>query len=95
MRILIATAGSRGDVAPYTGLGAELARAGHEVTLAATDGFAALAEGAGLGFRRLPADARAHGGAGGRRDLLRTAAAFVTELGRGFADAVADGTDLL
>ncbi|MFJ4322941.1 glycosyltransferase [Streptomyces tricolor] len=95
MRILIATAGSRGDVAPYTGLGAELARAGHEVTLAATDGFAALAEGAGLDFRRLPADARAHGGADGRRDLMRTAAAFVTELGRGFADAVADGTDLL
>ncbi|MFF8726688.1 glycosyltransferase [Streptomyces sp. NPDC015171] len=95
MRILIATAGSRGDVAPYTGLGAALARAGHEVTLAATDGFAPLAHGAGLGFRRLPGDPRAHGGPTGRRQLMRTAAAFVTELGRGFADAVAEGTDLL
>ncbi|WP_251096025.1 glycosyltransferase [Streptomyces sp. Caat 7-52] len=95
MRILIATAGSRGDVAPYTGVGAELARAGHEVTLAATDGFASLAQGAGLGFRRLPADPRAHGKPAGRRELMRTAAAFVTELGGGFADAVADGTDLL
>ncbi|WP_225825757.1 glycosyltransferase [Streptomyces naphthomycinicus] len=131
MRILIATAGSRGDVAPYTGLGAELARAGHEVTLAATEGFASLAHGAGLGFRRLPGDPRARGGAdgrgeredaggrrgsgggggrqgrgevrdrrgpggaGGRRELMRTAAAFVTELGRGFAEAVADGTELL
>ncbi|MYX45549.1 hypothetical protein GTW59_31550, partial [Streptomyces sp. SID89] len=27
------TAGSRGDVAPFTGLGHGLARAGHEVTL--------------------------------------------------------------
>ncbi|MFJ4578470.1 glycosyltransferase [Streptomyces echinatus] len=95
MRILIATAGSLGDVAPYTGIGAGLARAGHEVTLAATGGFASLVQDAGLGFRRLPADPRAHGKAGGRRELMRTAAAFVTELGRGFADAVADGTDLL
>ncbi|MEU6089360.1 glycosyltransferase [Streptomyces sp. NPDC047085] len=95
MRILIATAGSRGDVAPYTGLGVALAGAGHEVTLATTDTFAALAHDAGLGFTRLPADPRAHGGAGSGRELMRTAAAFVTELGRGFADAVAEGTDLL
>ncbi|WP_107071082.1 hypothetical protein [Streptomyces cyaneogriseus] len=36
MRILIAAAGSRGDVAPYTGLGAALRRAGYDVALAAT-----------------------------------------------------------
>ncbi|WBO62341.1 glycosyltransferase [Streptomyces camelliae] len=95
MRILIAAAGSRGDVAPYTGLGARLAAAGHEVTLAAGDTFAALADRAGLDFRRLPADPRAHGSAAGGRELMRTAASFVTELGRGFADAVAEGTDLL
>jgi len=40
MRIMIATAGLRGDVAPYTGLGAELRRAGHDVALATTDAFA-------------------------------------------------------
>ncbi|GGW46400.1 glycosyl transferase [Streptomyces lucensis JCM 4490] len=95
MRILIATAGSRGDVAPYTGLGARLARAGHEVTLATTEAFASLAHGAGLGFSPLPADPRAHGGAGGTRELMRTAAAFVTELGRGFAGAVSDDTELM
>ncbi|MHA4814897.1 glycosyltransferase [Streptomyces aculeolatus] len=118
MRILIAAAGSRGDVAPYTGLGAELRRAGHDVALAATDGFAPLVRGAGLEFRRLPADhrtgtggadgggadgagsgsggaARGGGGGPGKRELMRSAAAFVTELGRGFADAVAEGTDLL
>ncbi|URM89210.1 glycosyltransferase [Streptomyces sp. MRC013] len=95
MRIMIAAAGSRGDVAPYTGLGAALRRAGHDVTLAATGTFAPLAREAGLDFRSLPADTRGHGDATGKRDLMRTAAAFVTELGQGFADAVGKGTDLL
>ncbi|MFJ5546153.1 glycosyltransferase [Streptomyces sp. NPDC093225] len=95
MRILIATAGSRGDVAPYTGLGVALRRAGHEVALAATEGFAPLAAEAGLEFRPLPADHRGHGGARSQRELLRAAASFVTELGEGFADAVDGGTDLL
>lgn len=51
MRILIAAAGSRGDVAPYTGLGAGLHEAGHDVTLATTDAFAPLVREAGLGFK--------------------------------------------
>lgn len=95
MRILIAAAGSRGDVAPYTGLGAELRRAGHDVTLAATDVFAPLVRDAGLTFLSLPADTRARGGVTGQRELMRRAAEFVTELGEGFADAMDDGTDLL
>ncbi|WPP29693.1 glycosyltransferase [Streptomyces sp. CL7] len=95
MRILIAAAGSRGDVAPYTGLGAELRRAGHEVTLAATGTFAPLAHEAGLEFRSLPADTQTRDDATGRRGLLRAASAFVTELGQGFVDAVDEGTDLL
>jgi UDP:flavonoid glycosyltransferase YjiC (YdhE family) len=96
MRILIAAAGSRGDIAPYTGLGAELRRAGYEVALATADTFAPLVTEAGLEFRVLPA--RAETGGGGtadKRELMRTAAAFVTELGQGFADAVAQGADLL
>ncbi|MFE1585339.1 glycosyltransferase [Streptomyces sp. NPDC058737] len=95
MRIMIATAGSRGDVAPYTGLGAELRRAGHDVALAATDAFAPLVRDAGLEFRSLPAGTRARGDVTDKRDLMRTAAAFTTELGQGFADAVDQGTDLL
>lgn len=55
MRILIAAAGSRGDVDPYTGLGAALRRAGHDVVLAATEPYAPLVHAAGLGFRPLPA----------------------------------------
>ncbi|MEU5085419.1 glycosyltransferase [Streptomyces sp. NPDC021356] len=95
MRILIAAAGSRGDVDPYTGLGAGLRRAGHDVVLAAPDTFAPLARRAGLEFRGLPADPRAHGDVTGRRGLMRSAAAFVDRLARGFADAVRDDTDLL
>jgi UDP:flavonoid glycosyltransferase YjiC (YdhE family) len=95
MRILIAAAGSRGDVAPYTGLGAGLLRAGHEVSLATADAFAPLVRDAGLEFRSLPADVRMRGGPSDRRGLMRTAAAFVTELGQGFADAIAEGADLL
>ncbi|MGW3680641.1 glycosyltransferase [Streptomyces prasinus] len=95
MRILIAAAGSRGDVAPYTGLGAELRRAGYDVVVATTETFAPLVHDAGLEFRGLPADPRGHGGVSGKRELMRTAAAFITELGQGFADATADGPDLL
>ncbi|MET9831108.1 glycosyltransferase [Streptomyces sp. NPDC006385] len=95
MRILIAAAGSRGDVAPYTGLGAGLREAGHDVTLATTDAFAPLVREAGLGFRGLPARPQARGAVEGRRELMRAAAAFVTDLGRGFADAVEQGTELL
>ncbi|GAA0288808.1 glycosyltransferase [Streptomyces polychromogenes] len=95
MRILIAAAGSRGDVDPYTGLGAALRAAGHEVALAATAPFATLVRAAGLEFRALPGDTRPRGDVTDRRELMRTASAFLTELGQGFADAVGEGADLL
>ncbi|MFF4014815.1 glycosyltransferase [Streptomyces sp. NPDC001843] len=95
MRILIPTAGSRGDVAPYTGLGAALRRAGHDVTVAASDAFAPLVRDAGLDSRALPADPRTRGTVTNGRELVRSASAFVAELGQGFAEAVAGGTDLL
>ncbi|MFD5014082.1 glycosyltransferase [Streptomyces chartreusis] len=95
MRILIAAAGSRGDVAPYTGLGAGLREAGHDVALATTDAFAPLVREAGLEFRSLPTRSQGHGSVQGRRELMGAAAEFVTELGQGFADAVDEHTDLL
>lgn len=82
-------------ISPYTGLGAELRRAGCDVALATTDTFAPLVRDAGLEFRSLPADPRVHGGVTDRRELMCTAAAFVTELGQGFADAMNDGADLV
>ncbi|WP_307167813.1 glycosyltransferase [Streptomyces rishiriensis] len=53
------TAGSRGDVAPFTGLGHGLVRAGHEVTLVTHARFAPLVAGSGVGFHALPLDPRA------------------------------------
>ncbi|MEU3726849.1 glycosyltransferase [Streptomyces sp. NPDC031705] len=53
------TAGSRGDVAPYTGLGAGLARAGHDVTLVTHAVFEPLLAGSGVRFQAVPGDPRA------------------------------------
>ncbi|MFJ6835904.1 glycosyltransferase [Streptomyces sp. NPDC091209] len=53
------TAGSRGDVAPFTGLGHGLVRAGHDVTLVTHGCFADLVPGSGVGFHALPVDPRA------------------------------------
>lgn len=63
--------------------------------MATTDAFAPQVREAGLGFRSLSGRPWTQGGVAGRRELLRTAAAFVTELGQGFADAVDERTDLL
>ncbi|MGJ5756192.1 UDP:flavonoid glycosyltransferase YjiC (YdhE family) [Streptomyces puniciscabiei] len=75
------TAGSRGDAAPYTGLGHRLVRAGHEVTLVTHARFAPLVAGSGVRFHALPVDPRAelesprgralHRSAGGAGKLLR------------------------
>ncbi|MFI8823531.1 glycosyltransferase [Streptomyces sp. NPDC053431] len=59
MRVALMTAGSRGDVAPFAGLGHGLARAGHEVTVVTHESFAGLVREAGLAFRGLPVDPRA------------------------------------
>lgn len=53
------TAGSRGDVAPYTGLGHALSRAGHEVTLVTHGCFERLVAGSGVRFHPMPVDPRA------------------------------------
>src|ERR1700685_1834568 len=56
MRILIAAVGSRGDVAPITGLGTALRGAGHDVSVATYGTFEGLITGCGLGFRLVPGD---------------------------------------
>ncbi|MFG2374175.1 glycosyltransferase [Streptomyces sp. NPDC048504] len=67
------TAGSRGDVAPYTGLGHALVRAGHEVTLVTHESFAPLVAGSGVGFHPLPLDPRAELESSRGRGLHRSA----------------------
>src|SRR3954454_24126239 len=99
MRILIVTAGSRGDVAPFTGLGQALQQAGHQVALAAHDRFADLVRGCGLEHRPLPGDpvelVRARTAAPSPQDARSVFAAFLGDLGDGVLAAVAAGTDLL
>ncbi|WP_062438007.1 glycosyltransferase [Herbidospora daliensis] len=56
MRIIFIGVGTRGDVEPYTGLGARLRAAGHEVTIAAHEPYRDLVTGAGLGYLPLPGD---------------------------------------
>lgn len=50
MKILLAAAGSHGDVLPFIGLGRELQARGHQVCLFASGPFAAMAAEAGLPF---------------------------------------------
>ncbi|MEU4212451.1 glycosyltransferase [Streptomyces sp. NPDC026206] len=104
MRILIMAAGSRGDVAPYTGVGVRLREAGHQVAVAAPESFAGLVTECGLGFLGLPADQRGQAPSeddsaakpGGTAALLRKASAFIRDLGQGLADAAdAHAADLL
>ncbi|MGK2869581.1 MAG: glycosyltransferase, partial [Mycobacterium sp.] len=54
--VAIAAIGSRGDVAPLTGLGAALQQAGHRVIIAAYTPFAELVTAAGCAFQDMPAD---------------------------------------
>lgn len=53
-RIVVLTAGSQGDVAPFVGLGQRLTEAGHRVTIATTARFASMVTAAGLPFHELP-----------------------------------------
>jgi UDP:flavonoid glycosyltransferase YjiC (YdhE family) len=99
VRILIVTAGSRGDVAPFTGLGRRLQRAGHDVALAAHARFAGLVRETGLEHRLLPGDpveqVRARTAAPSPEAARAVFAAFLDELGDGVLAAVAAGTDLV
>ncbi|MEU9131249.1 glycosyltransferase [Kitasatospora sp. NPDC048540] len=108
MRILIATAGSRGDVSPFLGLGSRLTAAGFTVALATHTAFEGQVRSAGLEFRPLPVDPRAelaseHGqrllragnGPATVGRLIRMARRFMPELASGVLDAIRQGTDLV
>ncbi|WP_424858156.1 glycosyltransferase [Streptomyces sp. SAI-170] len=101
------TAGSRGDVAPFTGLGHGLLDAGHEVTLVTHARFEQLVAGAGLDFHPLPVDPQAelhsprgralHRSATGAGKLLRVVSMARALVGRMTEDLVtaARASDLL
>ncbi|MEO3743366.1 glycosyltransferase [Plantactinospora sp. B5E13] len=107
MRVLIVTAGSLGDVAPYTGLGARLRAAGHRVALAAPAPYADLVTGAGLEFRPVLGDLSALRtgvpsrrrpgvpGAPGLVEFVRLGDRFVDGLGESIVTAADSGVDVL
>jgi len=99
MRVLIVTAGSRGDVAPFTGLGRRLQQAGHQVALAAHGRFADLVRECGLEHRGLPGDplelVRARTAAPSPEAARSVFDGFLHELGEGVIAAVDAGTDVL
>lgn len=99
MRILIVTAGSRGDVAPFTGLGRRLLDAGHRVAVAAHPSFGALVEGCGLEHRPVPGDPegliRDWSRAASREEARAMTRAYADGLADGVAEAAAGGADLL
>jgi UDP:flavonoid glycosyltransferase YjiC (YdhE family) len=99
MRILIVTAGSRGDVAPFTGLGRRLLDAGHEVAVAAHPLLATLVSGCGLTYRPLPGDPQelilAWSRAASREEARALTRAYVDGLADGVVTAVAGGCDLV
>jgi sterol 3beta-glucosyltransferase len=104
MRALIVAVGSRGDVAPFTGLGTALRAAGHGVTIAAYEMFADLVTGCGLDFRALPGDPRlleaarwqrgAAGPAGAVR-LVRLIGDHMREVHAGILATARQGVDVL
>jgi sterol 3beta-glucosyltransferase len=104
VRVLIVAPGSRGDVAPLTGLGLALEAAGHAVTIAGYAMFADLVTGCGLGFRSLPGDpALLEAAAWGRRGsglvgsarLIRLVAGHFRELHAGMLEAARQDADVL
>jgi sterol 3beta-glucosyltransferase len=104
MRVLIVAPGSRGDVAPFTGLGRALQAAGHEVTIAGYAMFSGLVTGCGLGFDPLPGDptlleAAAWGRRGtgpiGTARLIRLVTGHFRELHAGMLEAARRGADVL
>jgi UDP:flavonoid glycosyltransferase YjiC (YdhE family) len=58
MRIVVTTAGSHGDVAPYTGLAARLNAGGHHAVVATHEPFRQFVESRGIEFAPLPGDPR-------------------------------------
>jgi sterol 3beta-glucosyltransferase len=99
MRILIVTAGSPGDVAPFTGLGPAAAGGRPPGSAGRTRPVRRLVRECGLEYRALPGDpvelVRARTAAPSPEAARSVFAAFLDELGEGVIVAAAAGTDTL
>ncbi|MFE7115613.1 glycosyltransferase [Streptomyces sp. NPDC057654] len=99
MRIMVVTAGSRGDVAPYTGLARRLSEAGHHVAFATHHTFTDMVRAGGFEVRTLPGDPqeliRARTEGRSEAEKKRVTAEFLSNLGEGVAEAAEQGTDVI
>jgi UDP:flavonoid glycosyltransferase YjiC (YdhE family) len=99
MRVLIVGVGSRGDVAPYVGLGQRLQRAGCQVAVATHDTFADMVREIGLEWRRLSGDSRslirARMQPGSEADRRRATIDFVSAISDDIVHAADLGTDII
>lgn len=106
--IVIAAFGTRGDVAPYTGLARHLIECGYRVVIAAQEPYRTLVSGTGVEFRPLPGDteratrnspaAQAFVDGGRMRPstrLLNEMRSDMRELGVALIDAAADADLIL
>ncbi|MCI2418747.1 glycosyltransferase [Saccharopolyspora sp. K220] len=103
MRVLIIAAGSRGDVAPYVGLGQRIRDAGHSVAVAAHRPFGELVRENGLEFREIPgelADLVSHAPDSSlsprfMAQRIKQTTRYFTDVGRGVLDVAKQGADVL
>ncbi|WP_049567770.1 glycosyltransferase, partial [Nonomuraea sp. SBT364] len=95
MRVLIVGVGTRGDVAPYAGLGVRLRAAGHEVAIAAHEPYARLVTDAGLEFRAIPGDPLAVLAGGVRPAGVRGFVEYGRQVEDGIVAAAEQGADVL
>jgi UDP:flavonoid glycosyltransferase YjiC (YdhE family) len=108
MQVVVLAPGSTGDVAPFTGLGARLVRAGHRVAIAADERFRPMVTAAGLEFRLLRGDPeranrsqrgqRWHAAGTGPLGQVRQARVvldYVDEVSRDFEPVLRQGADLV
>ncbi|MGX8903956.1 glycosyltransferase [Streptomyces netropsis] len=96
-RILLATWGTTGDIAPYTGLATGLSRAGHQVTVVTSRRYAALFREHGLRVRAIPLDEQeaAVGAHKTRRARLDNGRDMALTAGTVLLEAAGEGTDVL
>ncbi len=99
MRVLIVAVGSRGDVAPYVGLGHRLQEAGCLVAIATHDTFAEMVGTIGLEWRRLSGDTRslirARMVPGSEADRRQATIDFVSAISDDLVHAAELGTDVI
>ncbi len=86
--IAIIAIGSRGDVAPLTGVGVRLQQAGHRVIMVAYQAFAEMVTGCGLEFRGLDDGTADLSDVSARRAAQAMAASPLPTRHRGLGDAV-------